>query len=105
MVEQRIAATQRRRIAYASLPQLPAPDPRAGTHDHAATADPGTGDTTQLAHADTGLHPATTITPDPAGAHAAGGPTTPPHTNIQPADTDPNRPPLIIIDATLEDEL
>jgi putative transposase len=105
MVEQRITATQRRRIAYASLPELPAPDPRAGTHDHAATADPGTGEATQLAHADTGLHPATTITPHPAGDHAADGPTTPPHTNIQPADTDPNRPPLIIIDATLEDEL
>ena len=37
--------------------------------------------------------------------HAADGPTTPPVTNIQPADTDPNRPPLIIIDATLEEEL
>jgi putative transposase len=105
MVEQRIAATQRRRIAYASLPKLPAPDPGAGTHDPAATADPGTGDTTQVAHADVGLHPATTITPDQEDQPAAGGATTPPLTNIQPTDTDPNQPPLIIIDATLEDEL
>jgi hypothetical protein len=105
MVEQRIAATQRRRIAYASLPELPAPDPGAGTHDPAATADPGTGDTTQVAHADVGLHPAATITPDQEDQPAAGGATTPPLTNIQPTDTDPNQPPLIIIDATLEDEL
>jgi putative transposase len=109
MVEQRITATQRRRIAYASLPlpELPAPipDPGADAHDHAATGDPSTGEATQLAHADVGLHPATTITPHPAGDHAADGPTTPPVTNIQPADTDPNRPPLLIIDATLEEEL
>jgi putative transposase len=109
MVERRITATQRRRIAYASLPlpELPAPipDPGADAHDHAATGDPSTGEATQLAHADVGLHPATTIPPHPAGDHAADGPATPPVTNIQPADTDPNRPPLIIIDATLEEEL
>src|SRR6266496_2643665 len=42
MVEQRIAATQRRRIAYASLPELPnaGTDPGAGAHDHAATPRP-----------------------------------------------------------------
>jgi hypothetical protein len=90
MVEQRIAATQRRRIAYASLPELPAPipDPGADAHDHAATPDPSTGDTTMIAPADVGLHPATTTTPDPAGDQAAGGPTTPPATNITaPSDT------------------
>jgi hypothetical protein len=117
MVAQRTTATQRRRIAYASLPppELPAPipDPAAGTHDRAATADPSTdpstgastGDTAQAVHADVGVHPATTITPHPADDHAADDPTTPPVTNIQPADTDPNQPPLIIIDATLEEEL
>jgi hypothetical protein len=84
MVEQRIAATQRRRIAYASLPELPAPisDPGAATQDHAATPDPSTGDTTTIAPTDVGLHLTTTITPDPAGDKAAGGPTTPPATNI-----------------------
>jgi putative transposase len=86
LVEQRITATQRRRIAYASLPELPAPapvpDPGADVHDHAATPDPSTGDTTQVARADVGLHLATTTTPDPAGDQAAGGPTTPPATNI-----------------------
>src|SRR6266511_3776112 len=46
MVEQRIAATQRRRIAYASLPELAAPDPGAGTHDPAATLQASTGDAT-----------------------------------------------------------
>src|SRR6266498_1398841 len=109
MVEQRTTATQRPRIAYASLPlpELPAPnpDPGADAHDHAATGAPSSGEATQLAPADLGLHPAATITPHPAGDHAADGPTTPPVTNIQPADTDPNRPPLIIIDATLEEEL
>lgn len=86
MVEQRIAATQRRRIAYASLP-APIPDPGAGSHAHAATGDPGTGDPSQVAHADVGLHPTTTITPDPADAPAADGPTMPLDTDIQPADT------------------
>lgn len=81
MVEQRIAAAQRRRIAYASLPELPTPhpaDPGADIHDHAATGDPSTGNTTRAAPADVGLGPATTITPDPADHPAAGGPTTPP---------------------------
>ena len=104
MVEQRIAATQRRRIAYASLPELPAPDPGADTHDPAATADPSIGDTTQAAPADLGSHPATTITPDQQDQPAVGGATTKPRTDIPPTDTDPNRPPLIIIDATLEEE-
>src|SRR5215211_3699748 len=104
MVEQRTTATQRRRIAYASLPELPATAPGADAHDHAATGAPSSGEATQLAPADLGVHPAATITPHPAGDHAADGPTTPPVTNIQPADTDPNRPPLIIIDATLEEE-
>jgi putative transposase len=105
MVEQRIAATQRRRIAYASLPELPAPDPGADTHDHAATADPSIGDTIQAAPAGVGSHPATTITPDHPDQPAVGGATTKPLTDIQPTDTDPNQPPRIIIDATLEDEL
>ena len=109
MVEQRIAATQRRRIAYASLPELPAPDPDpgAGTHDHAATLDASTGDATgvQTAPASIELHPPATITPDHPDQPAVGGATTKPLTDIQPTDTDPNQPPLIIIDATLEDEL
>ena len=46
-----------------------------------------------------------TITPDHPDQPAVGGATTKPITDIQPADTDPNQPPLIIIDATLEDEL
>jgi hypothetical protein len=51
------------------------------------------------------VHPAATITPDQEDQPAVGGATTKPLTDIQPADTDPNRPPLIIIDATLEEEL
>jgi putative transposase len=102
MLEQRITATQRRRIAYAALP---APDPAAATQDHAATGDPGPGDATQVQPLGVGVHPATTITPDQEDQPAAGGPTTPPLTDIQPTDTDPNQPPLIIIDTTLEDEL
>jgi putative transposase len=109
MVEQRIAATQRRRIAYACLPELPAPDPGAGTHDPAATLQASTGDATGVqtatACADLGVHPAATITPDQEDQPAVGGATTKPLTDIQPTDTDPNQPPLIIIDATLEDEL
>src|SRR5512133_823232 len=84
MLEQRIATTQRQRIAYAALP---APDPPAATQDHAATPDPGPGDATQVQPLGVGVHPATTITPDPAGDQAAGGPTTPPLTDIEPADT------------------
>jgi len=94
MLEQRIATTQRRRIAYAALPapdppdpDPPDPDPGAATQDHAATGDPGPGDATQVQPLGVGVHPATTITPDPAGDQAAGRPTTPPLTNIQPADT------------------
>jgi hypothetical protein len=86
MVEQRLTATQRRRIAYASLPELPAPT----------------------------LEPARTIMPPPVTQHRRGHParphrrrvapgrhdragsgrrpssrrpTTPPVTNIQPPDT------------------
>jgi putative transposase len=87
MLEQRIATTQRRRIAYAALPAPDPPDPPAATQDHAATGDPGPGDATQVQPLGVGVHPATTITPDPAGDQAAGGPTTPPLTDIQPADT------------------
>jgi putative transposase len=87
MVEQRIAASQRRRIAYASLPQLPGPDREAATNDHAAIPDPSTGDTTTIAHAGVGLHLATTITPEEAAQPAPGGATTPPSTNIAPTDT------------------
>jgi hypothetical protein len=109
MVEQRIATTQRRRIAYAALPELPAPDPGAGTHNPAATLDASTGDATGVqtatAPADLGVHPAATITPDQEDQPAVGGATTKPLTDIQPTDTDPNQPPLIIIDATPEDEL
>jgi hypothetical protein len=82
MVEQRIATTQRRRIAYAALPAPDPPDPAAATQDHAATPDPGPGDATQLGPLGVGVHPATTITPDPAGDQATGGLTTPPVTNI-----------------------
>jgi putative transposase len=93
MVEQRITAAQRRRIAYASLPapNPQAPDPGAGTHDHAATGDPSPHHTTtiqpQVGPPDLGLHLDTTLTPDLAGVPAADGPITPPLTNIQPADT------------------
>jgi putative transposase len=106
MVEQRVAASQRRRIAYASLPlpELLAPDPGA-TQDHAATPGPTPEDATHLEAPGVGVHPAATITPDPAGDQAADGPTTPLDTDIQPTDTDPNQPPLLVIDATLEDEL
>jgi hypothetical protein len=51
------------------------------------------------------VHPAATITPDHPDQPAVGGATTKPLTAIQPTDTDPNQPPLVIIDATLEEEL
>jgi putative transposase len=91
MVEQRIAATQRRRIAYASLPELPDPNPGAGTHDHAATPDPSPHDATQ-AQTTVGpfaaqLHLPATITPDQAAKPSAAGPTTQPSANIEPTDT------------------
>jgi hypothetical protein len=100
MVEQRIAATQRRRIAYASLPELPAPNPGtglgAGTHDHAATVDPSGSSPNDLTQVETTvgplgiqlgvqLHLPATITPDPADDQAAGGATTtPPPTSSPP---------------------
>lgn len=99
MVEQRIAATQRRRIAYASLPELPAPgagtnsetDPGAGTHDHAATPDPNPHDAAkiepQVGPLGIQLHLAATITPDQETQPAPGGSTTTPSTDIEPADT------------------
>jgi putative transposase len=88
MVEQRITATQRRRIAYAALPELPAPnpsdpaDPAAATQDHAAAGGPTPHNATAIGPIGVGVHPAATITPDPAGDDAAGGSTTPPLTNI-----------------------
>jgi putative transposase len=88
MVEQRITAAQRRRIAYASLPELPAPnpqdpaDPGAGTYDHAATPAPTPHDATAIGPLGVGLHPPATITPDAAGDQATGGPTSPLLTNI-----------------------
>ena len=95
MVEQRIAATQRRRIAYASLPELPAAnagtnsatDPGAGTHDHAATPDPNPHDATKIGPLGIQLHLPATITPQQAGQPAADGSTTKPTTDIEPADT------------------
>jgi hypothetical protein len=95
MVEQRITAAQRRRIAYASLPELPTPDPTdpadpgAATHDHAATGGLTSHDATGVGPLGVGLHPAATITPDPAGDQAAGGPTTPPLTNITASGDNP----------------
>jgi len=87
MVEQRLAATQRRRIAYASLPELPAPaDLGAGTNDHAATPDPSPHDATQIGPLGAGLHLPATITPDQADQPAATGPTTKPTTTIAPTD-------------------
>jgi putative transposase len=94
MVEQRIAATQRRRIAYALLPELPAPnagtDPGAGTNDHAATPDPNPHDATKIGPLGVQLHLAATITPDPAAQPAVGGPTTKPITDIEHADQPTN---------------
>ncbi|HEY8558654.1 MAG TPA: DDE-type integrase/transposase/recombinase [Actinomycetes bacterium] len=88
MVEQRTAATQRRRIAYASLPELPnaGTDPGAGAHDHAATPNPNPHDATKIGPLGVGLHLPTTITPDEAAHPAVGGPTTKPITDIGHAD-------------------
>jgi len=88
MVEQRIAATQRRRIAYASLPELPnaGTDPGAGAHDHAATPRPQPHDATKIGPLGVQLHLPATITPDPAAHPAVGGPTTKPITDIGNAD-------------------
>jgi hypothetical protein len=93
MVEQRIAATQRRRIAYASLPlpELPAPDPQdpGAAQDQAASGGPTPHDATQVGPLGVGLHRAATITPDPPGDEATGGPTTPPLTNITASSDNP----------------
>jgi hypothetical protein len=95
MVEQRIAATQRRPIAYASLPQLPAPNPGAGTNDHAATTPDPSGtnpDDTTRVETTVGplgvqLHLPAIITPDQADQPPATGPTTPLSATIEPTDT------------------
>lgn len=109
MVEQRIAATQRRRIAYAALPPSP-PEPGAeagagaDTHDHAASPDhPGHLPTT-IEPADIGLQPPTTITPKQQASPPATDPTSMAPTTIEPTDTVPNLPQLIVIDATLEED-
>jgi hypothetical protein len=90
MVEQRITAQQRRRIAYASLPELPSPDSEAGTGDHAATADPGPADAgqvqTQVGPLGGQLHLPATITPAEADQPAPDGATTKPITDIEPTD-------------------
>jgi hypothetical protein len=92
MVEARTAAAQRRRIAYALLPELPAADPQdpaAATNDHAAIPDP----TPHPEPLGVGLHLAATITPPPAGEQAPGGATTPPVTNIAASSERPHTPP------------
>jgi putative transposase len=82
MVEQRIAATQRRRIAYASIP-APA-DREAGAGDHAATPDPNPADAAQAGPLGIQLHLPATIPPPRADQPAPGDSTTPPSTNIAP---------------------
>jgi putative transposase len=109
MVEQRIAAQQRQRIAYAALPPPPEPgvDAEAGAHEHAASPDhTGQLPTTippPATEPDVRLQPPATITPDHPAPPAAHDATTKPTTNFEPTDTGPNLPPLLIIDATLED--
>jgi hypothetical protein len=111
MVEQRIAAQQRQRIAYAALPPPPSEpggEAEASRHDHAAAGDASLYPATTIQPPDLdgiGLQLPATITPDHAGQPAADGATTTPATDVEPTDLDPNRPPLIIIDATLEEEL
>jgi putative transposase len=111
MVEQRIAAQQRQRIAYAALPPPP-PEPggeaEASRHDHAAAGTTSLHPATTIQPPDldgVGLQLPATITPDHAGQPAAHGATTTPATDVEPTDLDPSQPPLIIIDATLEEEL
>lgn len=87
MVEQRIAATHRRRIAYASLPESPGPDHEAGTNDHAVTPDPSLDNAAQVGPLGIQLHLPATITPQEAAQPSAGGSTTKPSTNIEPTDT------------------
>ena len=102
MVEQRIAASQRQRIAYASLvpPHAdldddghphPQPIPADAEHpadgrDHAASLNHATQIPTTVGPLGTQLHLATTITPDHPAQPAAGGATTTPRTNIEPVD-------------------
>jgi putative transposase len=86
MVEQRIAATQRRRIAYAALPEPPSPDRQASTGDHAATPDPSTPDAAQVGPLGIQLHLPATITPPHPDQPAPDGTATKPSTNIEPTD-------------------
>src|SRR6266540_1792492 len=104
MVEQRTAATHRRRIAYASLPELPAPqdsaDPAAATQDQAATGGPTLHDASHLGPLGAGLHPGATLTPDPVTASPGPDPTTTPATNIEPAGDAGGRPTIQTEDAS-----
>jgi hypothetical protein len=102
MVEQRIAASQRQRIAYASLvppdadldddghphPQLICADAdhAADGRDRAASLNDAAQIPTTAGPLGTQLHLATTITPDHQAQPAAPGATTTPPTNIEPAD-------------------
>ncbi len=112
MVEQRIAASQRQRIAYASLvpPEVPPhadldddghphPHPQltgadadhpADGRDRAASPNDATQIPTTVGPLGTQLHLATTITPDHQAQPAAGGATTTPPTNIEPAAPETN---------------
>jgi putative transposase len=91
MVEQRITAQQRQRIAYATLP-LPQPpglqgaaDPGAGAHDPAASPDHAAQVPTTAASPGVGVHLGATITPQqpPSRRQATPPPCRPP----------PSRPP------------
>jgi putative transposase len=102
MVEQRIAASQRQRIAYASLvppdadldddghphPQLICADAEHGAdgRDRAASLNDAAQIPTTVGPLGTQLHLPTTITPDHPAQPAADGATTTPRTNIKPAD-------------------
>jgi putative transposase len=98
MVEQRIAATQRQRIAYAALVPpdadldddghphpIPADAEReTDGHDRAASPYDAAQVSATVAPLGTQLHLSTTITPDQETQPAAGGATTTPRTNIEP---------------------
>jgi putative transposase len=86
MVEQRTTAQQRRRIAYASLPELPSPDREAATDDRAATPNGAAQAQTTLEPLGVGLHLPATITPDHAAPPATTGTTTPSSADIEPTD-------------------
>jgi putative transposase len=106
LVEQRVAASQRQRIAYASLPpELPAPNPQdpagpaAATPDQAASGGP-TPHASHLGPLGAGLHPGATLTPDPVTASPGPDPTTTPATNIEPAGDAEGRPAIQTEDAS-----